>query len=83
MGVGRRARRLSPQEGTYNLSPAGFDYFKQNGKPGRASSVDCGIRTRHAGVEASLSTYYSDYRNRLVSVANWQLMGAISFERSR
>ena len=64
---------LSPQEGIYNLSPTGFDYFKQNVKPERASSVDFGVRTKRPGVEASLSTYYIDYRNRLVSVANCQL----------
>ncbi|MGE5732237.1 MAG: TonB-dependent receptor [Gemmatimonas sp.] len=64
---------LSPQEGIYNLSPAGFDYFKANVKPERASSVDFGVRTKRQAVEASLSSYYINYRNRLVSVANCQL----------
>jgi iron complex outermembrane receptor protein len=64
---------LSPQEGIYNLDPSTFSYFKQHVKPERASSVDFGIRTKRSGVEASLSTYYIDYRNRLVSVANCQL----------
>lgn len=64
---------LSPQEGIYNLSPAGFDYFKSHVKPERASSVDLGVRTKRDAVEASLSSYYIDYRNRLVSVANCQL----------
>jgi iron complex outermembrane recepter protein len=64
---------FSPQEGIYNLSPAGFDYFKQNVKPERASSVDFGVRTKRDAVEASLSSYYINYRNRLVSVANCQL----------
>jgi iron complex outermembrane receptor protein len=64
---------LSPQEGIYNLDPSTFSYFKQNVKPERASSLDFGIRTKRSGVEASLSTYYIDYRNRLVSVANCQL----------
>ena len=64
---------LSPQTGVYNLSPAGFDYFKANVKPERASSVDFGIRTKRDGVEASLSTYYVNYRNRLVGLANCQL----------
>jgi iron complex outermembrane receptor protein len=64
---------FSPQEGIYNLSPAGFAYFKSNVKPERASSVDFGIRTKREGIEASLSSYYIDYRNRLVSVANCQL----------
>ena len=64
---------LSPQTGVYNLSAAGFEYFKANVKPERASSVDFGIRTRRDGVEASLSTYYVNYRNRLVGIANCQL----------
>lgn len=64
---------LSPQTGIYNLSPAGFDYFKANVKPERASSVDFGVRTRRDQVEASLSTYFVNYRNRLVGIANCQL----------
>ena len=64
---------FSPQSGIYNLSPAGFDYFKANVKPERASSVDAGVRTKRAGLEASLSSYYVKYRNRLVGVANCQL----------
>ncbi len=64
---------LSPQTGIYNLSPAGFNYFTANVKPERASSVDFGVRTKRDAVEASLSTYYINYRNRLVGVANCQL----------
>jgi iron complex outermembrane receptor protein len=64
---------LSPQTGIYNLSPDGFAYFKSNVKPERATSVDVGIRTRRSDVEASLSTYYINYRNRLVGIANCQL----------
>jgi iron complex outermembrane receptor protein len=64
---------LSPQTGIYNLSPDGFAYFKANVKPERATSVDVGIRTKRSGVEASLSTYYVNYRNRLVGIANCQL----------
>ena len=64
---------LSPQTGIYNLSPAGFDYFKANVKPERASSVDVGVRTKRDAVEASLTTYYVNYRNRLVGIANCQL----------
>jgi iron complex outermembrane receptor protein len=64
---------LSPQTGIYNLSPAGFDYFKANVQPERASSVDFGVRTKHNAIEASLSTYYISYRNRLVGIANCQL----------
>ena len=64
---------LSPQSGIYNLSSAGFDFFKANVKPERASSIDLGLRTKREHVEASLSTYYVNYRNRLVGVANCQL----------
>ena len=64
---------LSPQGGIYNLSPAGFDYFKANTKPERATSVDVGVRTKRDEIEASLSTYYINYRNRLVGIANCQL----------
>jgi iron complex outermembrane receptor protein len=42
-------------------------------KSERASSVDFGLRTKRSGVEASLSSYFINYRNRLVSVANCQL----------
>ena len=64
---------LSPQSGVYNLSAAGFDAFKANVKPERATSVDFGIRTKREKVEASLATYLVNYRNRLVGTANCQL----------
>ncbi len=64
---------LSPQSGVYNLSAAGFDAFKANVKPERATSVDFGIRTKREKVEASLATYFVNYRNRLVGTANCQL----------
>ncbi|MEP7000509.1 MAG: TonB-dependent receptor [bacterium] len=64
---------LSPQSGVYNLSPAAFGFFKSNVKPERASSVDVGVRTKRDQVEASFSTYYVNYRNRLVGIANCQL----------
>ena len=64
---------FSPQTGIYNLTPAGFDFFKANVKPERASSVDVGVRTKRSAIEASLSTYYINYRNRLVGIANCQL----------
>ena len=64
---------LSPQEGIYNLNPVTFASFKTNVKPERASSVDFGIRTKRGAVEASLSSYYIGYRNRLVAAAQCQL----------
>lgn len=64
---------LSPQSGVYNLSAAGFDAFKKNVKPERATSIDFGIRTKRERVEASLATYFVNYRNRLVGTANCQL----------
>lgn len=64
---------LSPQTGVYNLSAAGFDAFKKNVKPERATSIDLGVRTKRERVEASLATYFVNYRNRLVGTANCQL----------
>jgi len=64
---------LSPQSGIYNLSPAGFEAFKANTRPERATSVDIGVRTRREKLEASVSGYAIDYRNRLVGTANCQL----------
>ena len=64
---------LSPQSGIYNLSAGGFDAFKANTKPERATSVDFGVRTRREKLEASISGYAIDYRNRLVATANCQL----------
>ncbi|MBL0172193.1 MAG: TonB-dependent receptor [Gemmatimonadaceae bacterium] len=64
---------LSPQSGIYNLSAGGFDAFKANTKPERATSVDLGLRTRREKMEGSISAYVIDYRNRLVATANCQL----------
>ncbi len=64
---------LSPQGGIYNLSAGGFDAFKANTKPERATSVDFGYRTRREKIEASVSGYAISYRNRLVATANCQL----------
>lgn len=64
---------LSPAGGVYNLSATTFDAFKANVKPERASSIDFGIRTKKSDIEASLGTYYVNYRNRLVSTKNCQL----------
>jgi iron complex outermembrane receptor protein len=63
---------FSPAGGVYNLSPTTFDAFKANVKPERASSVDFGIRTKKANVEASLGTYVN-YRNRVIGTRNCQL----------
>jgi iron complex outermembrane receptor protein len=64
---------LSPAGGVYNLGTSTFDAFKANVKPERASSIDFGIRTKKQNVEASLATYYVNYRNRLVGTKNCQL----------
>ncbi len=69
----RRRAAARSQTGIYNLSPAGFDYFKANVKPERASTVDFGVRTKRDDIEASLSTYCVNYRNRRVGIANCQL----------
>lgn len=64
---------FSPQSGIYNLSASGFDAFKKNAKPERATTIDIGMRTKRENVEASLAAYSVSYRNRLVSIANCQL----------
>ena len=64
---------LSPAGGVYNLAASTFDAFKSNVKPERASSIDFGFRTKTSNIEASLGTYYVNYRNRLVSTKNCQL----------
>ncbi len=59
----------SPQSGVYNTSPVGFQYFKDNTKPERATTVEGGYRTRRGPVEASLTVFNVAYRNRLIGVS--------------
>jgi iron complex outermembrane receptor protein len=58
----------SPATGVYNASPTVFSLL-QNTKPERSSTFEAGIRTRRQGVQASLTGYYIDYRNRLLGVS--------------
>jgi iron complex outermembrane receptor protein len=59
----------SPQTGVYNTDPKAFQFFKDNTDPEKAYSYELGVRSRRAGVEASLAIYHIDYRNRLIGVA--------------
>ena len=58
----------SPQTGVYNTNPAGFNFFRDNTKPERATTIEGGVRTRRGPVEASLSLFNVAYRNRLIGV---------------
>ena len=59
----------SPQSGVYNTNPTAFQFFKDNTKPERATTIEGGVRMRKARVEASLGLYTIDYNNRLIGVA--------------
>ena len=59
----------NPGGGVYNASPSTFDYFRTTAKPERASTFEGGIRTRRGGVEAGLTGYTVNYRNRLLGIA--------------
>jgi len=59
----------SPQTGVYNTNAAAFQFFKDNTKPERATTIEGGVRLRRDRVEASLGLYTIDYNNRLIGVA--------------
>ncbi len=59
----------SPQSGVYNTNASAFQYFKDNTKPEKATTIEGGVRLRKDRVEASLGLYNIDYRNRLIGVA--------------
>ena len=60
---------LSPAGGVYNTAVTTFDFFKNTAKPERATTLEVGARTRRGKVEAGLTAYTIDYRNRLLGVA--------------
>ena len=53
----------------YNANPATFDFFRHTAKPERATTVEGGVRTRRGGLEAGLTGYAIDYRNRLLGIS--------------
>ncbi len=59
----------SPQSGVYNTSAAAFQFFRDNTKPERATTIEGGYRTRRGPVEASATLFNVAYRNRLIGVA--------------
>jgi iron complex outermembrane recepter protein len=59
----------SPQSGVYNTDPRGFQFFRDNTDPERATTLEGGFRTRRGPVEASLTLFNVDYRNRLIGVS--------------
>jgi len=60
---------LNPAGGVYNTAISTFDFFKSTAKPERATTLEVGARTRRSKVEAGLTAYTIDYRNRLLGVA--------------
>ncbi|MFN9116746.1 MAG: TonB-dependent receptor domain-containing protein [Gemmatimonas sp.] len=60
---------LNPAGGVYNTAVSTFDFFKNTAKPERATPLEVGARTRRGAVEAGLTAYTIDYRNRLLGVA--------------
>jgi iron complex outermembrane recepter protein len=60
---------LNPAGGVYNTAVTTFDFFKNTAKPERATTLEVGARTRRGRVEAGLTGYTIDYRNRLLGVA--------------
>ncbi|GJG89083.1 TonB-dependent receptor [Gemmatimonadetes bacterium T265] len=59
----------SPATGVYNASPATFDYFRTRVDPERARTVEGGVRTRRGPVEAGVTGYVVNYRNRLLGIS--------------
>lgn len=59
----------SPQSGVYNTNATAFQFFKDNTKPEKATTLEAGVRLRKERVEASLGFYTIDYNNRLIGVA--------------
>jgi iron complex outermembrane receptor protein len=60
---------LNPAGGVYNTAVTTFDFFKNTAKPERATTLELGARTRRGRVEAGVTGYTIDYRNRLLGVA--------------
>ncbi len=58
----------SPAGGVYNASPATFPYLSRV-DPEKSTTVEGGVRTRRGPVEAGLTGYLVDYRNRLLGVS--------------
>lgn len=59
----------SPQSGVYNTNATAFQFFKDNTKPEKATTLEAGVRLRKERLEASLGLYTIDYNNRLIGVA--------------
>ncbi|MCA2987096.1 MAG: TonB-dependent receptor [Gemmatimonas sp.] len=60
---------LNPAGGVYNTAVTTFEFFKSTAKPERATTLEVGARTRRGAIEAGLTAYTIDYRNRLLGVA--------------
>ncbi len=65
----QNALPFSPQTGVYNTSATAFQFFRDNTKPERATTMEAGYRLRRGATEASVSLFNVAYRNRLIGVA--------------
>lgn len=59
----------SPAGGVYNANPTTFDFFKNTAKNEKATTMEIGARTRRGPIEAGLTGYNIDYKNRLLGIA--------------
>ncbi len=59
----------SPAGGVYNANPSTFAYFNQTAKPEKATTIELGARTRRGSLEAGITAYNIDYKNRLLGIA--------------
>jgi iron complex outermembrane recepter protein len=60
---------LNPAGGVYNTAVTTFEFFKSTAKAERATTLELGTRTRRGRIEAGLTGYSIDYRNRLLGIA--------------
>jgi iron complex outermembrane receptor protein len=59
----------NPAGGVYNAAASTFEFFKSTAEPERATTLEVGARTRRGMLEAGLTAYTIDYRNRLLGIA--------------
>ena len=65
----QNALPYSPQTGVYNTNATAYQFFRDNTKAERATSIEGGYRIRRGAVEGSLTLFNVAYRNRLIGVS--------------
>lgn len=64
-----RAYKVSPLEDSpFATTQAGFDAIKDSLKPETSTTLELGWRHRGEGVEASLTAYHVEFKNRLLAI---------------